>query len=379
MDWKKLVSIVVWLFILIVFKVRGAKLSRKENLELEKQLKLLNKPSIKTIKTKYGDTYDCVDFYKQPAFDHPLLKNHNFHPEMRPSVVPKWRTNDDTFSTQIREAKSLKLKHGGCPKGTVPIRRVTKDYLIQIRQMSKRFGSRHKSNGFEQQGIYYSVVQSKSNTVRYKGVGGALSVYNVTVGSTQYSASEFTLLNGPDVIQFGLMTRRSHCYHLLCPGFVSLRQDIPIDAIVEPVSKIGGPTYEFKMFAFQDPINGNWWLEVEKLGIVIGFWPRAIFSGLKGSAYYIAVGGEAYSLHYKPLPLMGNGHYPYCTNTNISLSAFCQGFVVVNTNSDIVNPEDTEIFSTSEDYATFDLGVTPWWGRVICFGGPERFRQIESV
>ena len=41
--------------------------------------------------------------------------------------------------------------------------------------------------------------------MKYKGVGGALSVYNVTVGSTQYSASEFTLLNGPDVIQFGLM------------------------------------------------------------------------------------------------------------------------------------------------------------------------------
>ena len=110
---------------------------------------------------------------------------------------------------------------------------------------------------------------------------------------------------------------------------------------------------------------------MEKLGIVIGFWPRAIFSGLKSSAYYIAVGGEAYSLHNKPLPLMGNGYHPYCTNTNISLSAFCQGFVVVNTNSDIVNPEDTEIFSTSEDYATFDLGVTPSWGRVICFGGPE--------
>ena len=33
------------------------------------------------MQTKYGDIYDCVDFYKQPAFDHPLLKNHNFHPQ----------------------------------------------------------------------------------------------------------------------------------------------------------------------------------------------------------------------------------------------------------------------------------------------------------
>ena len=34
------------------------------------------------MQTKYGDIYDCVDFYKQPAFDHPLLKNHNFHPQV---------------------------------------------------------------------------------------------------------------------------------------------------------------------------------------------------------------------------------------------------------------------------------------------------------
>ncbi|RVW16324.1 hypothetical protein CK203_067805 [Vitis vinifera] len=41
------------------------------------------------MQTKYGDIYDCVDFYKQPAFDHPLLKKHNFHPETRPISIPK--------------------------------------------------------------------------------------------------------------------------------------------------------------------------------------------------------------------------------------------------------------------------------------------------
>ena len=86
---------------------------------------------------------------------------------MRPSVVPKWRTNANTFSTQIREAKRLKLKHGGCPKGTVPIRRVTKDYLIQMRQMSKRFGSRLKSNGFEPQGIYVSLNFCTNNVTLF--------------------------------------------------------------------------------------------------------------------------------------------------------------------------------------------------------------------
>lgn len=27
------------------------------------------------IQNDFGDIYDCVDIYKQPAFDHPLLQN----------------------------------------------------------------------------------------------------------------------------------------------------------------------------------------------------------------------------------------------------------------------------------------------------------------
>jgi hypothetical protein len=27
--------------------------------------------------TEEGDVFDCIDIHKQPAFDHPLLKNHS--------------------------------------------------------------------------------------------------------------------------------------------------------------------------------------------------------------------------------------------------------------------------------------------------------------
>ncbi|XP_022637381.1 uncharacterized protein LOC111241785 [Vigna radiata var. radiata] len=56
----------------------------KEEMELERQLKLINKPPLKTIHTKYGDTVDCIDINKQPAFDHPLLKNHKL--QKKPSI-----------------------------------------------------------------------------------------------------------------------------------------------------------------------------------------------------------------------------------------------------------------------------------------------------
>ncbi|KAK1285472.1 hypothetical protein QJS10_CPB20g00478 [Acorus calamus] len=37
---------------------------------------VINKPAIKTIESVDGEIIDCVDILKQPAFDHPLLRNH---------------------------------------------------------------------------------------------------------------------------------------------------------------------------------------------------------------------------------------------------------------------------------------------------------------
>ncbi|KAM3321785.1 hypothetical protein P3S67_002936 [Capsicum chacoense] len=75
-------TLLVLYFLLSYNGVQGRiKLSKQEDSELEEQLKLLNKLSVKIMKSQHGDTYNCVDFYKQPAFDNPLLKNHNFHPK----------------------------------------------------------------------------------------------------------------------------------------------------------------------------------------------------------------------------------------------------------------------------------------------------------
>ncbi|KAG5110624.1 hypothetical protein JHK82_039847 [Glycine max] len=57
-------------------KVHGTQNALQEDLELERQLELLNKPPIKSIHTNFGYIVDCIDINKQPAFDHPLLKYH---------------------------------------------------------------------------------------------------------------------------------------------------------------------------------------------------------------------------------------------------------------------------------------------------------------
>ncbi|KAM3263354.1 hypothetical protein P3L10_000348 [Capsicum annuum] len=92
-------TLLVLYFLLSYNGVQGRiKLSKQEDSELEEQLKLLNKPSVKIMKSQHGDTYNWVNFYKQPAFDNPLLKNHNFHPKMKPTLARSTQ-NSSTSAT----------------------------------------------------------------------------------------------------------------------------------------------------------------------------------------------------------------------------------------------------------------------------------------
>ncbi|KAK9757476.1 hypothetical protein RND81_01G164800 [Saponaria officinalis] len=73
-----------------------------------------SKGTLKTIKTPDGEVIDCVDIYKQPAFSHPLLKNHTI--QLKPSF--------DT--TKLGSSNGLIQswqKYGQCPQGSVPIPR----------------------------------------------------------------------------------------------------------------------------------------------------------------------------------------------------------------------------------------------------------------
>ncbi|KAL3641035.1 hypothetical protein CASFOL_016003 [Castilleja foliolosa] len=61
----------------------GAALTARRNLEVNRHLRRLNKPSLKSIKSPDGDIIDCVHISHQPAFDHPILKNHTIQTKIR--------------------------------------------------------------------------------------------------------------------------------------------------------------------------------------------------------------------------------------------------------------------------------------------------------
>ncbi|XP_044463276.1 uncharacterized protein LOC123194181 [Mangifera indica] len=82
---EKIISMILLATTVFVFNdgVHGRASDRETQYVIDRKLKALNKPAVKTIMSEDGDTIDCVDIYKQPSLDHPALKNHTV--QLRPS------------------------------------------------------------------------------------------------------------------------------------------------------------------------------------------------------------------------------------------------------------------------------------------------------
>ncbi|XP_017429569.1 uncharacterized protein LOC108337530 isoform X1 [Vigna angularis] len=293
----------------------------KEDMELERQLKLINKPPVKTIHTKYGDTVDCIDINKQSAFDHPILKNHKL--QKKPSI------------RKPIEKSSMKKLQGTqifgfvkCPKGTIPIRRTTKEELIQEKQLLN-------SSIFvkDVSGVHLAEMALSSKYGPYYGVEGGTSIYNPRVTKGQMSLSHVWVENGPidsnNKISVGWHVsldlygdNRTHsyvswtrdnfhktgCYNLRCPGFVQTNPASYIGGPFLNTSLYGGPTYRFVVSISQDPKSKNWWIHLSNT-IAVGYFPAKLFSNLS-SADKVGWGGRTLTPRGSLSPTMGSGYFP---------------------------------------------------------------------
>ncbi|OIT30283.1 hypothetical protein A4A49_40771 [Nicotiana attenuata] len=352
------------------------RLSKAEDLELENQLKLLNKPAIKTIKGKYGELYDCVDFYKQPAFDHPLLKNHNFHPQMKPMLS---MLQGDDISSNINRPFNIELEGGGCPVGTVPIRRTTKEDLIRRRLTSQMRGGDDSpdGNGTVSDGTkplgggykFASVQIPYSPRNKIAGAGAIISLHNPqNLSGHQHSGGRIKVQNGIDSIQVGWTAGKLACYNTQCPGFIQINTAIPLDGQL-PGSSYGGPVFDVPMHIARDMSNGNWWFY---FGITaVGFWPAKIFTNLKGFATSAEYGGVVYSPPGIPEPPMGSGYFPV---GNLKKDAYCKKFHFLTDKNQTKSLDDilVKLYANSPNlYRVTDYpnsGVAT--GNLVSYGGP---------
>ncbi|XP_015159512.1 uncharacterized protein [Solanum tuberosum] len=358
--------------------VRGTKLSKQEDLELEKQLKVLNKPPIKTIKTKYGGIYDCVNFYEQPAFDHPLLKNHNYHPQMKPSFSMKESVS--TISRSNYRSSRIGLPDRGCPVGTIPIRRTTKEDLIRHKLMPL-FEDVMFNNSLNRLAIVHTEDFPGS---KFGGAGVITNVYNPRVEGEQHSACRLKMIKEKNIIQVGWrvdpalygdnLTRlfihftdgkTSSCFNLLCPGFVLLNTQIPIDGVFEPVSQRGGNISEIGLSINWDLEEGNWWLFSTESNTPFGFWPREVFDD--DFAYYVTRvewGGVVYSPPGILEPPMGSSFFPIENN---NYDAFCKNMTLLSDRGGRLYTVESQLSTFLSNSDLYNVSTIPG---LMYYGGP---------
>ncbi|KAI4311742.1 hypothetical protein MLD38_036616 [Melastoma candidum] len=364
-------------------------LSLEEDRELEEEYARLKKPAVKTIKMDYGDVYDCVDFYDQPAFDHPLLKDHKheYHQTMKPSSYPK----REIFPQEDEKSgwRQTSMRRVDCPIGTVPIRRTTKEEFITAKMQAKARARINGSNTEGRHGLHVAIMRTKAVTgKRYNGGGGWMTVEDVPkTNDKQYSSAQMKIQRNADTIQVGWMvnpslyedkrprgfifqqTTMGACLNLMCPGFILARSDMPVDGLMESVSHYGGPLYYIKYYIYRDKAKGAWYLEVGPKNVIIGFWPQALFTGLSDRADYLDWGGEVFSPPSIPGPPMGRGRFPI---GNIQWDASFKDIVTINETGDTVVASYTDAYSdVIKRYWLIDHGVVkaPYF-HTFTYGGP---------
>ncbi|KAI3967527.1 hypothetical protein MKW92_009227 [Papaver armeniacum] len=328
-------------FVLISFSfihyVDGKKIISKaeeDDLEIERQLRVLNKKPVKTIINEAGDVIDCIDIYKQPAFDNSLLKDHKIR--MNPSSIPGEKRSKNVSASSIFGG----LQRARCPSGTVPIRRTTREDLVNAKYFAKK-SKPMDANGYPNIGNNFVSVEEDIQWKKYFGAAAYMSIHNLTVRPDQYSTSQIWIVNStrPDInsIQFGIMKcpsvfaagdsrtrlfgywgvkvgqQTTGCYNMLCDGFVQVSEDIHLEHPFTQSSIYGQRIYDVYLKVYQVQEVGDWWLSVgPNAGNTedVGYWPAEIFTTLRSSASAVRFGGNAGSLSQASSPPMGNGYLP---------------------------------------------------------------------
>ncbi|XP_075086331.1 protein neprosin-like [Nicotiana tabacum] len=257
--------------------------------------------------TEYGDIYDCVNFYQQPAFDHPLLQNHTFHPQMKPTLPIMKEYSDESIN-----GWPLGRSEGdGCPKGTVSIRRTTNDNLIRQKLMPPV------------EDVSFSTSFSYGNNLSNK----------VTF-----------LPKGTSSLSFPYITYN------------------PSNVLVDPTLYGDGRS---KLYTyFQDLVNGNWWNLLTRNQTQIGFWPKQIFDELNEFASTIDWGRVVYSLPGILEPPMGSSFFPI---GDTRYDAYCRNIGTIDDNGQetetgnlmpyMTNPDLYKVVDAPNDGSSFKHSV----------------------
>ncbi|KAG9447491.1 hypothetical protein H6P81_013619 [Aristolochia fimbriata] len=146
---------------LMIFCCEARTPSLEEHKEMTKYLKFINSPAAKTI--------------TQPAFDHSLLKNHTI--QMEPSFFLK--NKKDPYS---EIARKMGFSDGGCPLGTVPLRRFQMEDLERAGFVSSFTKKQQQTHGLQDNRLSQSEVNEDDESGNWWLVYEESSMGQVEIG-----------------------------------------------------------------------------------------------------------------------------------------------------------------------------------------------------
>ncbi|KAK8698561.1 hypothetical protein V6N13_114673 [Hibiscus sabdariffa] len=408
------------LFLLLVLSYLSDRANGRVNFKaINAKLKQLNKPAVKTIQSEDGDIIDCVDIYKQPAFDNPALKNHVI--QMKPSFDFK----EETPSTKSMLSKLVVSQtwqsSGSCPEGTVPIRRIRREDLLRADSING-FGRKpqeiiSKSSTPNQKGSRFPFFSSTKRVVptvtnesaaflvtlgsNFIGAKGDINVWNPRLSSPtqEFTTAQIWVKSSPAQVfeslesgwavfpnLYGDTRTRffarwsanssiySGCFDHNCDGFVQTNSQIALGAAIKQMSRQLGAQYHITIGIYKDPKTNNWWLKYGR-NTPIGYWPGTLFSSLKFSSTLVEWGGRVYSSNVKKphdhtQAQMGSGQF---ASASYGKACFIRNIAIVDFSMALKYPhwvgagaDEMNCYSAYNDKKS--KGASP----IFYFGGPGR-------
>ncbi|KAK4564471.1 hypothetical protein RGQ29_006508 [Quercus rubra] len=382
--WSRAVKMTLCLCFLIPMATTGIGntntiFGQKQKLDIQRQLKRLNKPALKSIKSPDGDIIDCVHIKNQPAFDHPFFRNHTI--QMRPSFHPEGLSFDDVSSKSESQITQLWHLNGRCPEETIPIRRTKEEDLLRASSVSN-YG-RNKYPQFDTMDTNKTAFLENAIVFvtgeKYYGTKATINAWKPQIQEqAELSVSTIVILGGnasTDVnnIDTGWMkvinqTRGWGCYNLLCsPGFVQINKEIALGGSLNPISVYAGSQYELHFLVWKDiKGGGDWWLQVGNK-YLMGYWPASLFVSLSESASQIQWGGlvrnqQKNGLHTSTQ--MGSGHFP---EEGFSKASYYTNLQIIDGSNILRFPKKSYIVATKPNCYNVTNFINNFY-----YGGPGR-------
>ncbi|KAK6116848.1 hypothetical protein DH2020_049414 [Rehmannia glutinosa] len=301
--------------------VANGTVQKHEYVKLDKEINLQKGHPIKSIQSEDGDIIDCIDIYKQPAFDHPALRNHKI--QLNPSYNVKMEETEAGNNMYVGKNKSSHVtvtkqtwhKSGSCPKGTIPIRRIQKNNVSKGHSMHLHYDKQlNESKMVYLQLANHSLAILHTEGYAYIGAKGDIKVWNPPVEKDdEYTTSRVSLKSGPyydyQAIESGWAadsSKKTGCFDLTCPGFVQTNNEIALGAAIYPISNPTGLPYQITVYIHKDPNTSNWWVQYGDR-INIGYWPHDLFDVLRYHFTTVQWGGEVYSTRVGTHPHTSTG------------------------------------------------------------------------